>query len=66
MSPEGELTPDSKFPENARKLRGFNWRGDERILSVEDLFKDDPPFVLPKIQGLEERVLEDSRRKRTT
>ena len=58
-NPEGELTPDSMFPENARKLRGFNWRGDERILSVEDLFKDDPPLTLPKIQGLEDRVLEE-------
>ncbi len=56
-SPEGELSPDSMFPKNARKLRGFNWRGDERILSVEDLFKDDPPLVLPKIKGLEDRVL---------
>ena len=59
-NPEGELTPDSMFPENARKLRGFNWRGDERILSVEDLFKDDLPFTLPKIQGLEDRVLEEN------
>lgn len=59
-APEGELTPDSKFPENARKLRGFNWRGDERILSVDDLFKEDPPLILPKIKGLEERIIEDS------
>lgn len=57
-NPEGSLTPDSMYPENARKLRGFNWRGDERILSVNDLFKDDPPLELVKIQGLEERVLE--------
>ena len=57
-SPEGDLTPDSMYPKNARKLRGFNWRGDERILSVEDLFKDDPPLELVKIKGLEERVLE--------
>jgi len=59
-NPEGELTPDSMYPKNARELRGFNWRGDERILSVDDLFKDDPPLILPKIQGLEDRVLEDS------
>jgi lipopolysaccharide export system protein LptA len=57
-SPEGDLTPDSMYPKNARKLRGFNWRGDERILSVDDLFKDDPPLELVKIKGLEERVLE--------
>jgi lipopolysaccharide export system protein LptA len=57
-SPEGDLTPDSMYPKNARKLRGFNWRGDERILSVDDLFKDDPPLILTKIKGLEDRVLE--------
>ena len=57
-NPEGALTPESMYPDNARKLRGFNWRGDERILSVDDLFKDDPPLKLVKIQGLEERVLD--------
>lgn len=57
-SPQGDLTPDSMYPKNARKLRGFNWRGEERILSVEDLFKDDPPLKLVKIQGLEDRVTE--------
>ena len=58
--PEGELTPNSMYPENARKLRGFNWRGDERILSVDDLFKDDPPLNLPIIKGLEDRVFEEN------
>lgn len=58
-NPEGSLTPDSMLPKNARKLRGFNWRGDERILSIEDLFKDDPPLELVKIRGLEERELEE-------
>ncbi len=57
-NPEGDLTPDSMYPKNARKLRGFNWRGNERILSVNDLFKDDPPLKLVKIKGLEERILE--------
>ncbi len=57
--PSGNLTPDSQYPQNARKLRGFNWRGDERILSVEDLFKDDPPLILPVIKGIEKRILEE-------
>ena len=26
------------MPENARKLRGFIWRGDERIKTLDDLF----------------------------
>lgn len=42
----------SDFPENARKLKGFSWRGDERILSKEQLFEGDPPLNLPKIKGI--------------
>ncbi len=57
--PSGDLTPDSQYPQNARKLRGFNWRGDERILSVQDLFKDDPPLILTVIKGIEGRILND-------
>ncbi|WP_053992227.1 OstA-like protein [Mangrovimonas sp. TPBH4] len=49
---DGELYPDSQFPENARKFRGFDWREEERPKSVEDLFKDDPPLDLPVIRGL--------------
>lgn len=48
--------PESQFPENARLLRGFVWREDERPLSVEDLFSDDPPLILPVIQGLGDYV----------
>lgn len=58
-APSGDLTPDSQYPKNARKLRGFNWRGDERILSAEDLFKDDPPLDLPIIKGIEPRILNE-------
>ncbi|MFC4720919.1 OstA-like protein [Geojedonia litorea] len=49
---DGTLSPESEFPDNARKFRGFDWREDERPKSVEDLFKDDPPLVLPVIKGL--------------
>jgi lipopolysaccharide export system protein LptA len=52
----GKLYPESQFPENARSLRGFDWRDKERPKSVEDLFKDDPPLVLPVIKGLEAYV----------
>ncbi len=37
-SAESNIYPDSEFPENARKLRGFSWRGEERIFSKEDIF----------------------------
>lgn len=43
--------PES-FPKNARTLKGLNWRGEERILSKEQLFEDDPPLELPKIEGI--------------
>jgi lipopolysaccharide export system protein LptA len=48
----GKIYPPSQFPPNARILPGFNWRGDERLLSKEDLFKGKPAPVLTKIKGL--------------
>ncbi|MFD1063467.1 OstA-like protein [Winogradskyella litorisediminis] len=53
---DGDLSPESMFPKNANRLRGFDWRGDERPNSVEDLFKDDPPLNLPIIKGLDDYV----------
>lgn len=53
---DGELFPDSMFPKSGRRLRGFDWRGEERPMSVEDLFKDDPPLILQKIKGLDDYV----------
>lgn len=53
---DGDIYPESEFPENARKLRGFVWRDDERPKSVEDLFNEDPPLILPVIRGLDEYV----------
>jgi len=50
--PENITYRPKNFPENARKLRGFHWRGEERLLRKEDLFKDDPPLDLPKIKGI--------------
>lgn len=35
---DGTIYPENDLPENARKLRGFNWRGDERIKTKEDIF----------------------------
>ncbi len=53
FDPEAKTHTEVDLPENARKLRGFDWRDDERPTSVEDLFKDDLPLVLPVIKGLE-------------
>ena len=54
---DGKLYPPSEFPENARILPGFNWRGEERLQTVEDLFKGKPVPILPKIKGI--RLPED-------
>lgn len=35
---DGDIYPEAELPENARKLRGFVWRGDERIKDKEDIF----------------------------
>lgn len=48
----GKVYPPSMLPENARILPGFTWRGDERLLKVEDLFDGKPAPILPKIQGI--------------
>ena len=52
----GKTHPEDEFPENEKILKGFHWRDDERPKSVEDLFKDDPPLVLPTIKGLDAYV----------
>ncbi|MDC8000042.1 OstA-like protein [Aequorivita todarodis] len=49
---DGKVYPPSMLPENARILPGFQWRGDERLYSVEDLFKGKPAPILPKIKGI--------------
>ena len=53
---DGKTFPESEFPKNAKELRGFNWRDDERPKSVEDLFSEDPPLNLPIIKGLSDYV----------
>ncbi|MNS05483.1 LPS-assembly protein LptD [compost metagenome] len=35
---DGDIFPEDELPENARKLRGMNWRGEERIKSKDDIF----------------------------
>ncbi|BFM44557.1 OstA-like protein [Flavobacterium sp. CFS9] len=35
---DGDVYPEADLPENARKLRGLRWRGDERIKSKDDIF----------------------------
>jgi len=53
---DGKDYPEDQFPEIETKLRGFDWREEERPKSKEDLFKDDPPLNLPVIKGLKDYV----------
>ena len=48
---EGEIFPEAELPENARKLRGFIWRGDERIKTKDDIFPQEELDLDAKIQA---------------
>ncbi|WP_369692779.1 OstA-like protein [Flavobacterium psychrotrophum] len=41
VSPRSESYPEKDFAENARKLKGFIWRGDEMILTKDDIFPEE-------------------------
>jgi len=41
VKPASESYPETEFPENARKLKGFEWRGDERIRTKDDIFPEE-------------------------
>ena len=49
---DGTLTPPEDFPQNARQLSGFNWRGEEQLTKKEDLFAGKVPPMLVKIKGI--------------
>lgn len=48
--PDGDIYPEKELPENARKLRGFIWRGDERIKTKDDIFPPEENELDAKIQ----------------
>jgi len=47
---DGDVYPEKDLPENARKLRGFIWRGDERIKTKDDIFSAEENEMEAKIQ----------------
>jgi len=47
---DGDIYPEKDLPENARKLRGFIWRSDERIRSKDDIFPEEENELDAKIQ----------------
>ncbi|WP_136467225.1 OstA-like protein [Flagellimonas onchidii] len=57
VDPDGDIFPDKDLPVESRKLKGFIWRGDERILTKEDIFdEDDNNIELVKIRGIDNPV----------
>lgn len=58
-SAESQLYPEQDFPPNARRLKGFNWRGDETIRTKEDLLINRKPFDLVEIKGIRGQTEED-------
>ncbi len=53
-NPDGDIFPEKDLPVSSRKLKGFIWRGDERILSKDDIFdEDDNNIELVKINGVD-------------
>ncbi|WP_432279871.1 OstA-like protein [Pricia mediterranea] len=56
-NPEGDIFPEKELPPESRKLEGFVWRGDERILTKDDIFdEDDNNMVLPIIRGIDNPI----------
>lgn len=57
VNPDGDIFPDKDLPVESRKLKGFIWRGDERLLSKDDIFDaDDNNIALVKIRGIDNPV----------
>ena len=53
----GRIFPEKDLPENSRRLKGFVWRGDERILTKEDIFdEDDNNLELVVINGIDNPI----------
>lgn len=57
---DGHLYPESEYQDKDRLLKGFDWREEERPLSVEDLFNEDTPFTLAKISGLKDYIPQEA------
>ncbi|NNG10286.1 MAG: OstA-like protein, partial [Arenibacter sp.] len=56
-NPDGDIFPEKDLPDNSRKLKGFIWRGDERILTKDDIFdEDDNNIKLVTIQGVDNPI----------
>ena len=57
-NPDGDINPEKDLPENTRKLRGFIWRGDERIKSKDEIFPPEENELDAKIQSARKAEME--------
>ena len=72
-NPDGDIFPEKELPENSRLLKGFIWRGKERIMTKDDIFdEDDNNIKLVTIRGVDnpidldvepEEAVEDERKR---
>jgi lipopolysaccharide export system protein LptA len=57
VNPDGDIFPEKDLPVESRKLKGFVWRGDERIMSKDEIFdEDDNNIELVKIRGIDNPI----------
>ena len=65
--PDGDIFPEKELPPDSRKLKGFVWRGDERILTKNDIFdEDDNNIKLPVIRGIDNPIDIDAEQEERT
>lgn len=62
---DGDIYPEKDLPENTRKLRGFVWRGDERIKTKEDIFPPDEVELDKQIVEASNKKFESDKIKET-
>jgi len=53
IDPDGDIFPKKDMAENEKLLKGFIWRGEERIMTKDDIFdEDDNNIELVVIRGI--------------
>lgn len=56
-NPDGDIFPEKELPKDSRKLKGFIWRGDERLMTKDDIFdEDDNTIELVTIRGIDNPI----------
>ncbi|MES2238830.1 MAG: OstA-like protein [Bacteroidota bacterium] len=59
---DGDIFPEKELDEHDRKFRGFNWRGDERIKTKDDIFSKEDNELNDKMveEGKKEEAEENT------